>query len=527
MKRLVLISGLLMSVTRLAYSLEPIQAVSIGPQREFIVNGRPFFPIMIWLQDPANFPLARNIGVNTIAGYWPKSGGTADVVEYMQLVEQAGFYGVMPFDLRLKGHPWLLGYIHDDEPDLTHKESEAQVIPGEMLRLNNRAPLWRIVDGDVHSWAVLDPLLNSQLTIKTPQPVTIKQFNVWLTISPGLSVAKKVRFLGDGRPIIQAELQNTRDKQEIVLPAPATFQELAVFVEETYPGEQIWGSIGEIEGLEESGRNVLLCPPRDVVRQTPEQTQEKYRAWKQADPTRPIFMTLTAYFMPFFKKYPEERRRNLYTAYAQAADVLGFDVYPIYGWGRTDWIHLVSEGMGELAQLAPDKPLYAWIETSKGSQWVSEAAQKDVTPTHIKAEVWMAICQGATAIGYFTHIWKPRYAQFGVLPENMEALREINAQITRLTPVLAAPAPQRPVKLELEGGRRADVLAKKYEGMLYVFAVNSDPAAQAVRGTFFIPGLPAGQQIEVLDEERTLRSEEGMFHDDFEPLAVHLYRLKL
>ncbi len=58
--------------------------------------------------------------------------------------------------------------------------------------------------------------------------------------------------------------------------------------------------------------------------------------------------------------------------------------------------------------------------------------QKDVTPRHIKAEVWMTICRGATAIGYFTHVWKPSYHQFGVPEENRAALREINAQITRL-----------------------------------------------------------------------------------------------
>ena len=37
----------------------------------------------------------------------------------------------------------------------------------------------------------------------------------------------------------------------------------------------------------------------------------------------------------------------------------------------------------------------------------------------------MAICQGATAIGYFTHVWKPSYHQFGVPEENRKALRRI------------------------------------------------------------------------------------------------------
>ena len=60
-----------------------------------------------------------------------------------------------------------------------------------------------------------------------------------------------------------------KGRQEVTLPAAATFTELTVRVDEVYPGEQVWGSIGEIEGLDAAGKNVLLSPPREVVRQTP------------------------------------------------------------------------------------------------------------------------------------------------------------------------------------------------------------------------------------------------------------------
>lgn len=517
---------LTLTLTVPALALEPIRSVALGANREFVVNGQPFFPVMVWLQDPVNFARAKDIGANTIAGYWPKSGGTADVMEYLKLVADAGLYGVMPHDPRLRENPWLLAYIHDDEPDLTHRESDADVTPGSMLRVNKGAPLWKIVDGETSSWSVLDPLVGGSFSLKLAQPVTVERLGVWLTVSSGLPVAKKITFLADGKELVEAGLQNARGRQEVKLPTPATFSELTVRVDEAYPGQQAWGSVGEVEGFDAAGRNVLLSPPRDVVRQAPEQTLQGYRDLRASDAGRPVFMTLTASFMPFFKKLPDNRREQLYRAYAQAADVLGFDIYPIYGWGRLDWVHLVSEGMANLRTLAPSKPLYAWIETSRGGQWVGDAAQKDVTPTHIRAEVWMSICQGATAIGYFTHVWKPAYSQFGVPPENVAALREINAQLQRLTPVLAAPMAGRAVSFELEGGLRTDVLAKEHEGALYVFAVNSDSAAKAGRGTFTVAGLQAGQKITVVDEQRTLTAEAGVFHDDFAPLAVHLYCLK-
>lgn len=508
-----------------AFALEPIQTVSLGSDREFVVNGRPFFPIMIWLQDPQNFPKAQDIGCNTVAGYWPKSGGTANVVEYMKLVQDAGMYGVMPYDPGLAGNPWLLGYIHDDEPDLTHQESDAQILPGQMLHLNNSTPLWKILDGVTSTWSVIDPMQGGSFTIKLAGPVTVERFGIWLTISPGLAVAKQVVLEAAGTELARAELANTKGRQEIKLPAPATFSALTMRVESAYPGDNVWGSISEIEGFDASGKDVLLSPPHDVTRQTPAQTLEHYQKLHAADPTRPAFMTLTADFMPRFSKFGDQREQ-LYKDFIAGADVVGFDIYPIYGWGRPDWIHLVSEGMGDLHKLGPGKPLYAWIETSKGGQWVGEANQKDVTPEHIRAEVWMSVCQGATAIGYFTHVWKPSYSQFGVPPENVRALKEINTQLTRLAPILLGSDATRQVRLELEGGLQSDLLAKQHEGALYVFAVNSDASAKAGRATITVPDLAAGQTVEVVDEGRTITAEAGAFHDDFAPLAVHIYRIK-
>ena len=45
----------------------------------------------------------------------------------------------------------------------------------------------------------------------------------------------------------------------------------------------------------------------------------------------------------------------------------------------------------------------------------------------------MSITGGATAIGYFTHVWKPSYSQFGVPEENRKALRQIGVVFLRTT----------------------------------------------------------------------------------------------
>ncbi len=505
----------------------PIETVEIQANRAFCVNGRPFFPIMSWLQDAENFPAVKACGMNTTAGYWPKSSGTKDVAEYLQLVHKAGLYGVMPFDERLKGHPSLLGYIHGDEPDLPHQVSDAEVVPGAGLRINRSTPLWKLVDGVWHSWSVLDPLQGASVTIKLKGPVTVESLAVYLTISQGLAVAKEVSFEGDGKEILKATLESKKGQQKLPLAKPATFSELKMTVHSTYPGEQVWGSVGEIEGFDGSGKNVLLSPPRYEPRAWPPETLKQNQAIKAADPTRPVFMTLTGYFHPHFGKWTDAQRAGLYPEYVKATDVVGYDIYPIYGWNKPEWIHLVHEATEMLTEKAGLRPVYAWIETGKGSQWTGPLErQKDVTPAHIRAEVWMAICSGATGIGYFTHVWKPSYRQFGVPEENRKALRQINDQITRLAPAILGEQPKRPVTIQAADQVKLDALAREHQGQLYIFAVNYDERMVEAKATITVEGLPAGTEVDVIDEVRTIRAGAGSFTDPLAALAVHIYRIR-
>jgi len=503
----------------------PIEKVEIQPNGAIQVNARSFFPIMAWLQDPQNFPIIKSCGMNTVAGYWPKSGGTRDVKEYLDLVEQAGLYGVMPFDERLKGHPALLGYIHDDEPDLPRLVSDAVIEPAENLKINPRTPLWKLLDSDVFSWSVLDPLEDASVTVKLKEPVTVESVAVWLTISKGLAVAREIVIEANGRDILRVKLAGKKGRQKFDLPKPATFSELTLRVLSIEPGQHVWGSLAEIEAFDREGKNALLSPPRTLPRLSPGDILHQYRAIKKLDLSRPVFMTLTGYFHPFFGKY-NGRQRKIYPEYVKATDIIGFDIYPIYGWNKPQWIHLVHEATDLLVKMAGGKPVYAWIETSKGSRWTGELLkQKDVTPAHIRAEVWMAICRGATAVGYFTHVWKPSYSQFGMPAANREAITRINAQITRLAPAILGEEPDRAVSIRGEKAVKLDSLAKRLNGDLYIFAVNYDERLRKTRAAVSLNGLSAGTKVIAVDEDRTITSKEGFFLDTFEPLAVHIYRI--
>jgi hypothetical protein len=297
-------------------------------------------------------------------------------------------------------------------------------------------------------------------------------------------------------------------------------------VNSTYAGEQVWGSISEIEGFDSNGNNVLLSPPRQVPRAMPSEVLKHYGNIKAVDPTRPVFMTVTGYFLPFFEKLSDEQRTMLYPDYVKATDVIGYDIYPIYGWNKPEWLHLIHNGTAELRRLAGNRPLYAWIETSRGGQWTGALEnQKPVMPMYIRAEVWMAICQGATAIGYFTHIWKPEYKQFGVPPENIKAMKEINDQITRLASVILSEPARVKTSIQLEGQLKGDIMAREYDGKVYLFTVNYDPRQRAGRAVIKVEGLKAGTRIEVIDENRVLEATSGAFADEFGTLGVHIYRI--
>jgi hypothetical protein len=252
-----------------------------------------------------------------------------------------------------------------------------------------------------------------------------------------------------------------------------------------------------------------------------------YQLIKQADTTRPVFMTLTAHFMKEMNQnFSPSQKERIYPGMVQYTDVIGFDIYPIYGWNRPEWLYRVADGVTELRALAGEaKPIYAWIETNKGSRAISAANQMTVTPQDTRAEVWMALIRGATAIGYFTHSWTPEYTQFAPDAAMVAALRQLNDRITRLAPALLADPATDVAEMIMEPTLACHFKQTKLNGDLWIFAQNMDMSRQAGQATFRVSGLPAGTRIEVVDENRTIIAEKGEFKDDFKELAEHVYRI--
>jgi hypothetical protein len=519
-------------------AIAPIRKVEIGRDREFLVNGKPFFPIMGWLQDAENLPKLKAVGMNCIAGYWRPAdpneakGKTADT--YCEQAFKAGLYFLPPFDpsfaeemRKLKSSTAVLAWMQNDEPDSPVTRSDAQIVPGKGLIVNNSRPLYMMLDGKSDTSAVLDPMAGASFTIKLKSPVTAVTLAVQNSTEASLAVAKEVVFAVGDKEILKVTLERKPELQKFELKEPATFQEITVKVLSVYPEANAWGAIAEIQAFDEEGRNRLLSETRKEPRESPGEVMAKYKSLKAFDPARPMFMTVTDFFIHdpnFYHWWTREQQDKLYPEMVKAADVVGFDHYPIYGWNQPTKIGRVAQGMTELREYAGrDKPVYQWIEVMSGGKFGDHAAP--VTGVEIRNEVWQAIIRGATAIGYFTHRFQPTFAEFGPPEENQKAIKEINEQIARLTPVLCAADAKVQPKIEIEGGLAAQCLAKEAEHGIVIFAQNFDGAGKAGKGTILLEGLKAGTKIEVVDESRALAAEDGKFTDDFGRLAVHIYRV--
>ena len=132
--------------------LEPIRTMKIGKNRECRVNGKPFFPIMSWAQTPDNFSMLRSHGINTFCG----NQRDVSSVQQSEAARNAGGYAVAYFESDAIGNPYLLAWIHHDEPDLT-RNNLPRTSPEEVIDVYlkiKQADDSRLMLRDIHTVSI-------------------------------------------------------------------------------------------------------------------------------------------------------------------------------------------------------------------------------------------------------------------------------------------------------------------------------------------------------------------------------------
>ncbi len=140
----------------------------------------------------------------------------------------------------------------------------------------------------------------------------------------------------------------------------------------------------------------------------------------------------------------------------------------------------------------------------------------------------MSLIHGSRGLIYFVHEWQPKFNESALLsdPEMLAAVTALNRQITSLAPVLNSLTVTEVAQVHSDNPEApVALLVKRHEGSIYLFAVGLRDGKTTA--TFTVHNLPGDKTVTVLDENRTVISQNGVFRDAFAPSEVHLYRIGL
>jgi hypothetical protein len=216
-----------------------------------------------------------------------------------------------------------------------------------------------------------------------------------------------------------------------------------------------------------------------------------------------------------------------YSRYVDMQDWVSQDIYPLgqmmsrLKLSEADAMATLPLTMAKLRRWAPDKPQFAYIESSQSDL----SAWPPLTPGQFRAQVWMALVQGARGIFYFPHggCTGPCGPPDVMTPDVVEEMKTQNARVTELTMALQAAVD--PASMAVTAARPVHTGWRVHGEDKYVIAVNY--GTRAVERSISLAGMPPTTAIDVLWEGRTIQAEHPhAFLDTFGPYAVHVYRFR-
>jgi len=561
MHRLINCAGACIAVALLQGALVDASEVSLGPRGELRVDGKPFLPIFVWLQPVSNFDMLISLGMNTFMG---EGAGGETSKEFLDAAEGRGVWGIIHTreeNWELKDHPALLTWMFGDEPDLPAKipyKCPWGVPRGEDGSVNvwweGEGPAetnisgegWPNTESTVLSgqrWLGLnaDSLppeghFYARYRVQVPETGT---YTLWSReFGKGWSSPTWWRFDDGGWQHTPRDIKTIEGKR-VTSNLSVGWHRYAsgtlsagthTFEVKVNEGRTLGRSLEVKESDYLVAFDAFLLTTSDKEPRTPEhpprprvlpdQIAEQYKALKMVDRTRPVYLNLTACFYQQFARYDDAT----YEAYCRATDVIGYDLYPVTGWGKPEWVPLIGPATAKLRELGGGKvPVWAILECTTKLRWVSQERLDELGhpqgahADELRAMVWLAIVNGATGIGYFPHRWDP-YRQADISEELQIEMQRTNRQLTELAPAILGSGVAQPIEHEqLEGGP-VQTLTKAHAGARYVFAVNTTREPARVR-------FPAqgGSTVEVYEEGRSVRPTARGFEDAFAPLGVHVY----
>jgi hypothetical protein len=172
----------------------------------------------------------------------------------------------------------------------------------------------------------------------------------------------------------------------------------------------------------------------------------------------------------------------LYNGWLSAADWIGEDIYPISGYGDSNWVDLsltaqppVGYVEHEISQWTGGKPVYSFIEAAGPT---NDAPYRAPTADEFRGEVWDAIINGAQGIVYTPQADGYDDASTAAIDSQMTS---IDQTITQIAPMLLAPGAQQAAPAPFE------VATHSYCGTTYTLTLNFSHQTASYQGTTYGP----------------------------------------
>jgi hypothetical protein len=247
----------------------------------------------------------------------------------------------------------------------------------------------------------------------------------------------------------------------------------------------------------------------------PTVTQAFYDRLKNINPDIPVFMNFSGGHVMGMQ---DKNLKHPYSAWLGGADWSGNDIYPVTGWNLPNRLGLVGAVIDRLRKLAPDKPQFAFIETSdQGLPWLPDAPGP--TPAQFRTEIWDAIIHGARGIIYFPDQFKPGFAYDATPPEIVAEMTAQDATLKSLSSALLARIDPKGYSLTLPANMEGTI--RTVGGKTYLIVLNTK--ARAIpNAQIKITGVPDGP-AQVFGENRTVSISGGEIVDTFEGNAPRVY----
>jgi hypothetical protein len=231
-----------------------------------------------------------------------------------------------------------------------------------------------------------------------------------------------------------------------------------------------------------------------------EETRAAYEWIKEIDPTHPVYLV--------------NNRPETYIDYAPSTDILAIDPYPIPNRSPSAVADAVDLA---LAAVRGRKPVWVIIQAFGATEWWARAP----TPAEERCMVYLALIHGAKGILFYRYCTaEERNIQSEAL---WKEVVQLAGELRALGPILLTGTDVTGVRIAQEGSG-IDVLAKRFEDDLYLFAANRFDRSSEVE--FVLPEGEQAQGVTLYGGDRRFRVKDGVFKDVFEEYGVKVYRLR-